>query len=811
MIPALKTKSPFTLHVKKQISINSTKTMKMNGNVAALAVAICCVTSGQTQDMRGAYERAALHLPAEAVKRMRNVSPDPVWLEGEDKFTYCRQLAGEEKEYLLVDAAANTVAPAFDHARLAASLSAATKKTYEARKLPFNRVALVRGGAEFAADGKEWRCSLANYACSIVAAKDPEELVSPDGRWVAFTRANNLWLRSVADRREFALTEDGIADYAYAAYAEGINSVTDRRSGRKLPPLAQWSPDSKRLLTVRTDERKVGSMYLVQAVPDQLWSDGGPRRPLLHSYKYALPGDENVPRLELMVFEVATRRRTNLRIPALVQHAPDHQGMAAALFNSKRAFWSEDSATAFAVELSRDQKALRLWSADVTTGFAKVLAEERAATYVEYGIAAELMPKRGQFVWWSERSGWGHLYLYGLDGKLVRPLTAGEWVVRAVLRVDQERGQVFFSASGRESGRDPWLQSVYRIDVETGVVTAVAVESADHAVLPEATDAQNMATRFSPTGNFFIDNYSRVDEAPVTVLRDRGGKVIREIEKADVSAYEALKAPRPKTFVVKARDGKTDLYGTLHFPSTFDASRKYSVVESNYPGPQAVKAPKRFQAGSVEQAVAELGFIVFQVDGLGQPWRSKAYHDYAYGNMGDTGGIEDHVEALRQLGQQYGYLDLNRVGIFGHSGGGFASTRAILLYPDFYKVAVSSAGNHDQLGYFFAWGEKYQGLVDGQNFDNQDTTKLAKNLKGKLLLAYGDMDDNVHNSMTVRLMDALIRANRDFDVLVMPNGNHAFSSDPYFNRRRWDYLVRHLLGEEPPAGFELKAVNPPPQ
>jgi dipeptidyl aminopeptidase/acylaminoacyl peptidase len=262
---------------------------------------------------------------------------------------------------------------------------------------------------------------------------------------------------------------------------------------------------------------------------------------------------------------------------------------------------------------------------------------------------------------------------------------------------------------------------------------------------------------------------------------------------------------------VKARDGKTDVYGTLHLPSNFDPKKKYPVLDSDYPGPQTIKAPKRYQAGSLEQATAELGFVVFQVDGLGQPWRSKEYHDYAYANMGDTGGLEDHVAALKQLAKEYPYMDLDRVGIFGHSGGGFASARAMLLYPDFYKVAVSSAGNHDQLGYLYSWGEKYQGPVSGRNYDNQDTTLIAKNLKGKLLLAYGDMDDNVNPTLSIRLMDALIKANRDFDVLVMPNRNHSFSTDPYFNRRRWDYLVKHLLGVEPPVGFELKAVMPTPE
>jgi dipeptidyl aminopeptidase/acylaminoacyl peptidase len=766
---------------------------------------------GDSHDMRAAYERAAQQLPAQASKLVRNVTIDPVWLAGEDKFTYRRQLGNGEKEFVLIDANSNSSAPAFDHVRLAAGLSAASKKRYEPRKLPFDRVALVGKGAEFSVEGKTWRCSLSDYLCAPGANRNPEEILSPDGRWAAFTRENNLFVRSTADQREFALTSDGEQYYAYAAHAGGIASVSDLRTGRKLPPLLSWSPDSRRILTCRTDERNVGSLYLIQSIPDQGWPDGGPRRPLLYSYKYSLPGDENVPRMQLIVFDVESRKRTDLRIPLLIQHGPEHQTLGASLFAGRRAFWSEDSTTAFAAELSRDQKSLRFWSANATTGQAKMLIEDRAPTYVEYDVPAVVLSKRKQILWWSEHSGWGHLYLYDLEGKLVRPVTSGGWVVRSIVGVDEARGEVFVSASGREAGRDPWLQSVYRVQLDTGALTMLSPENADHAVAPLPGPADPFNLRLSPSGNFFIDIYSGIAQAPVSVLRNRDGKVVREIERADVTAYEALKAPSPEEFVVKARDGKTDIYGTLNFPSNFDPKKKYPVLDSDYPGPQAIKAPKRYQAGSIEQATAELGFIVLQVDGLGQPFRSKQYHDYAYGNLGDTGGLEDHIAALKQLVKTHPYLDLDRVGIFGHSGGGFASARAILMFPDFYKVAVASAGNHDQLGYTLGWGEKYQGPVSGRNYDNQDNTLLAKNLKGKLLLAYGDMDDNVNPSLSIRLIDALIKANRDFDVLVMPNRNHTFSIDPYFVRKRWDYFVRNLLGAEPPPNFELKAVMAGPE
>jgi dipeptidyl aminopeptidase/acylaminoacyl peptidase len=285
---------------------------------------------------------------------------------------------------------------------------------------------------------------------------------------------------------------------------------------------------------------------------------------------------------------------------------------------------------------------------------------------------------------------------------------------------------------------------------------------------------------------------------------------VRELERTDVSAYLKLGYRTPKPFRAVASDGKTEIHGVLMYPTNFDPAKKYPVIDAIYPGPQVIKAPKRYQAGAIEQAIAEMGFIVIQIDGLGTPGRSKVFHDIAYANMANGGDLASHVAGLRQLVKDHPYLDLDRVGIFGHSGGGFASARAMLLHPDFFKVAVSSAGNHDQLGYLYSWGEKYQGPVNGTNYDGQENARLAANLKGRLLLAYGDMDDNVSPALTVQLIDALTKANKDYDLIVIPNGNHRFSVNPYFNRRRWDYFVKHLLGVEPPAGFQIKAVSSEP-
>ena len=386
--------------------------------------------------------------------------------------------------------------------------------------------------------------------------------------------------------------------------------------------------------------------------------------------------------------------------------------------------------------------------------------------------------------------------------------------MRDTPRVDAERGWVYFTAGGREEGRDPYFRHLYRCTLDGADLTLLTPEDADHTVT------------FSPSGAYFVDTYSRVDLPPVSVLRRADGTLIDTLEEADISALTEMGWRAPERFTVKARDGVTDLYGCIFRPTNFDPSRTYPVLDSIYPGPQTIHTPKAFGGGDTggrnfwqDQALAELGFIVVTIDGMGTPYRSKAFVDVAYGaHFGEAGGLEDHIVGLRQLAARDPSLDLSRVGIYGHSGGGFASAHALLSFPDFYKVAVSSAGNHNQMGYLAGWGERYIGMPEGDNYAGQVNATLAGNLRGKLLLVHGEMDDNVHPSLTMQLADALIAANKDFDLLIIPFTNHAFFdlrwgleaadrfvslSHPYFVRKRWDYFVTHLLGATPPPGYAI--------
>jgi dipeptidyl aminopeptidase/acylaminoacyl peptidase len=402
-------------------------------------------------------------------------------------------------------------------------------------------------------------------------------------------------------------------------------------------------------------------------------------------------------------------------------------------------------------------------------------------------------------LWFSQRDDWGHLYLYDLEtGRLKHRITEGDWNVLQVLRIDKADRTIYFIGSGREEG-DPYFQYFYRVALDgKGEVELLTPERANHRI------------SLSPEGKSFVDSYSTPVEPPVAVFRDNSGGKIAELEKADISRLIEAGWQPPVPFSVKARDGVTDLYGLMHKPTRFDPARKYPIINYIYPGPQTGSVGSRSFSPSRgdQQAMAELGFIVVALDAMGTPMRSKSFHAAYYGNMGDN-GLPDQITGMKQLAERFPWIDIDRVGIYGHSGGGFASTDAILRYPDFFKVAVSGAGNHDNRSYEDDWGEKWQGLLktnpDGTtNYDNQANQLLAKNLKGKLLLAHGTMDSNVPYYNTLLVVNELIAANKDFDLILFPNRGHGFGREPYMMRRRWDYFVEHLLGAVPPKEYQFQ-------
>lgn len=765
---------------------------------------------------RADYARAEQFLPWNATGRIFNAEARPNWIGETDRFWY-RRNARDGATFLLVDPASGEVRPAFDHVRLAAALSRATGMAQTHSRLPFAKFTFAddEGAIEFDAADRRWRCDLATYECAEVAGEEQSEteVRSPDGKWVAFVRDHNLVLREVATGGERQLTTDGVPDYAYAARAGStLSAVTDKVIGRPATPALQWSPDSMRFVTYRLDERRVRDMHLLQSVPTD-----GSARPTLHPYRMPLVGDEHLPTGEWYVIEAASGAVVPLQVPPLTRFVRSP-------FESRIIWWEGKGARLYALHHERGGRSASLYLADPATGAARVIVEERGESLVyphhvpfEFANVREVGDGEA-VIWFSQRDGWGHLYLYDTaTGAQRAQLTSGAWTVLYTLRVDAAGGWVYFTAGGREAGRDPYLRHLYRCPLDGGDPALLTPEDADHGI------------SFSPSGAYFVDTYSRVDLPPISALRSADGRLIATLETADVSALTELGWRFPERFTVKARDGVTDLYGVIFRPTTFDPAQRYPVLDGIYPGPQTIRAPKVFGGGEAgarnfwqDQALAELGFIVVNIDGLGTPYRSKAFIDVAYGRQfGEAGGLEDHIAGLRQLASRDPSLDLERVGIYGHSGGGYASARAMLRFPDFFKVAVASAGNHDQLGYSADWGERYIGMPDGDNYADQGNIALAGNLRGKLLLVHGELDDNVHPGLTLRLADALIAANKDFDLLIIPFTNHGFFdlrrgrkaadrfislSHPYFIRKRWDYFVQHLLGAAPVAGY---AIRPP--
>jgi len=744
------------------------------------------------------YVRAERFMPQNVMKELYRMGVTPNWIAKSDRFWY-KINTREGKEFILVDPALNTRKPAFDHTRVAASLSEASGKAYVAHKLPFDKFEFIKGKRtiRFEIDKVHWLCDLSNYQCTKDEDyKKPEEneLYSPDEKWAAFIKEHNLYVRPLPEGDEIQLTTDGELYYDYAEQTEGNTSfVTNKVLGKKLPPIVVWSPDSKKILTYKLDERKVKDFYLLQSVPMD-----GSVRPVLHTYKYPLPGDEELPLAELVILDVETKTQIN------VDYEKEQVTFATPV-EVKHAWWSEDNQRIYYLYMERADKAYRLIEIDAVTGKTREVMKEEGETFVEMALIEITRPnvrdlKSGnEVIWFSQRDGWAHLYLYDLKtGKLKNQITSGPWAVFDIKHVDEANRWIYFTGFGREKGRDPYYRHLYRAKLDGSKIELLTPEDADHSVV------------LSKSGKYLIDTYSRLDQTPKSVLRDPSGKVIKSLEEADMSNLFDMGWKYPERFKVKAADGVTDIYGMIVKPINFDPEKKYPVIDAIYPGPQIIRTPFSFwtmiSAWLWEPvALAELGFIVVTIDGRGTPFRSKAFHDFSYGNFKDAGALQDHIAGFRQLSATRPYMDLSRVGIFGHSGGGFASTRAIFLYPDFYKVAVSSAGNHDQRGYNAGWGEKYQGLLEGDNYLDQVNASIAENLKGKLLLSYGDMDDNVHLALTLQVVDALIKANKDFDLLVLPNGNHGFGAAmPYFTRRKWDYFVKHLLSEEPPKEYKFK-------
>ncbi len=747
------------------------------------------------------YARAERFLPQHVEPLVIGGRVAANWLPG-DRFWYRNDLA-DGHEFVLVDPAARRRARAFDHAGLAAALSAASGRTYAPNALPFHWIGISADGRQitFDLEGRRWSCDARGSSCADTGAspvpppvgalpgrRGPraarDAVLSPDGRLAAFVRDWNLWVREVATGRERPLTTDGVPYFGYATDNAGWRS-SDRA-------IVLWSPDSKRIATYQQDEREVGEMYLVSTPIDPV------THPRLRVSKFPLPGDWHVAMLHRVVIDVETGRVTRLAMP------PDyHRATLGDDVSLDDWQWKPDGSAFAFISTSRDHKEAVLRVADTATGEVRSVMSEKVATHYESRVGCRVLWDSNEVIWYSERDDWGHLYLYDLaTGALIRRITSGQWPVMGLLRVDEKARTLWFQAQGREKGEDPYFGHAYRIGLDgTGLTPLTPVEG-DHSV------------QLSPSGRYLVDTYSRPDVEPVVVLRDGNGRFVMMLEKADITRLRATGWQPPIPIAVKARDGKTDLYGLMFRPTRFDPARKYPVINHVYPGPQTGSTGSRsFSAARGDrQALAELGFIVVTIDGMGTPGRSKSFQDAYYGAMGRDNTIPDQIAGMKELAARYPWFDISRVGIWGHSGGGFATTTAMFRFPGFFKAGIAQSGNHDQRLNEDDWGERYQGLLvrDGQGGDNyaaEANQLYAKNLEGRLMLVHGTMDTNVPPYQTLLVADALIKANKDFDLVLLPNQDHGYTGDAasYMMRRRWDFFVKWVMGAEPPKEYNFDA------
>ena len=730
------------------------------GFVVALATAGVGAEAQQTPQVTAAdYARAERFLRDNVLPLVSGIGGQPSWLGGE-RFWY-RSTTRAGGDLIVVD-------PTRSLRSLCSPDTARCDAAIDAREAS-------RARAEFARTSDPRR---------------PESL-SPDGRRAAFIRNYNLWVRDVATGRETQLTTDGIKDFGYATDNAGwIRSAN---------PILVWSPDSRKIATFQQDERRVGEMYLVNTKVGH---------PDLEAWKYPLPGDSIIAMIQRVIIEVDVPRVIRLQTPADPHRSTlcDHVVCRGDNDWADVEWYPDGSHVAF-VSTSRDHRHETLRIADAATGAIRNVLEETVATQYESGngvVNWHVLPASNEVIWFSERDDWGQLYLYDLaTGRLKGKMTSGEGNVAQLLRVDEKNRTLYFVGNGKERGRDPYFRHFYKIGMDGRGLTVLTPEDADHDIV------------VSPSGRYFVDTYSRPEVPQTSVLRDLNGKTVLTLEKADISRLLAMGWKPPRPITVKARDGRTDLYGLLYAPTKLDTTKKYPIVNHIYPGPQTGSVGSRSfaPARGDAQALAELGFVVVEIDGMGTPWRSKTFHDVYYGRMGDN-TLPDQVAGMKELARRYSWIDLDRAGIYGHSGGGFAAADAMFRYPDFFKVGISGAGNHDNRVYEDDWGERYQGLLvrtpdGGDNYAPEANQLLARNLKGKLLLAHGAMDNNVPPYSTLLVVNELIKANKDFDLLLLPNRTHGFGNEPYMVRRRWDYFVKNLLGAEPPKEYEIKPAPRP--
>ena len=698
----------------------------------------------------------------------------PHWVDQTSAFWYVRQTE-KGKEYVKVDAASKKRTALFDQQKMASALTEKAGREINAYNLPLQncRLNISLDTLRFQLDGKFWAYSIKNnrlldegaipsrgkerHWMEVDDEKEGSPVTSPDGKWTAFIKNDNVYVREVATGKEKQLSQDGTLSNYYSSYI-------------------QWSPDSKSVVSCRIRPVEKRYVYYVESSPaDQA-------QPKLHKQEYAKPGDElrfKVP----CIFEVESGRRL---IPSteLFSHQYELSGP----------MWNADSKAITFEYNERGHKVYRVLEMSAVDGSVRTLIEEKEEKYVNYPrIYRNYLSDGKRIIWSSERDNYNHLYLYDrATGKPLNQITKGEWYVRGVQHVDEANEVIYFSANGMKKGEDPYLIHYYKINFDGSNLVELTPEEGMHQCW------------YSSDYKYLVDVYSKVDQAPIAVLRDaKNGKIRMQLDKADISALLANGWKAPEVFSAKGRDGKTDMWGVIYRPSNFDPSKKYPVIEYIYSGPGDQYVPKTFSSYNWWMtSLAELGFIVVQVDGMTTSFRSKEFEEVCYKNLKDA-GLPDHIAWIKAAAQKYPYMDIDRVGIFGCSAGGQESTGAVLFHPEFYKAAYSACGCHDNRMDKIWWNELWMGYPVDESYSACSNVDNAHLLSRPLMLVVGELDDNVDPASTMQVANALIKANKDFELVVIPGAHHTMGED-FGEHKRYDFFVRHLMGVTPPSWDKVK-------
>ena len=792
---------------------------------------------------KGNYELAARFSPDKLKKMIFSTSVDAHWMKKSDRFWYEYETS-QGKKWLLVDPVRRTKTPLFDADKLAAELTRAVKDPFDGQHLKLDNMKLLadentlqftvksiaevvkKDWTELKAKNKNSKDSLEKkvhtFQFSLISQqlkeieteKEPTRLawanIAPDSSKVVYVKNFNLYwmdkanfLKAVKDLKdttlvENVLTKDGVADYEYGWGNRGEDNVEveKNKNDRKRAPVL-WSADSKQFILTRTDQRKVKDLWVIHNTREP--------RPTLETYKYSMPGEKEQPQSDLAHYSFDTQTLSNLPIATFKDQTLSLWSTTPPANTRDDDFrpttWLGNATEFYFSITSRDLKRVDVLRWNLKTNQKEVVIEERSNTYIDFE-KPELLGN--ELIWWSERDGWGHFYLYDKSGTLKRQLTSGPFHTAGAARVDGALRKLYFTANGKEKGEDPYYEHLYSVSLDGGAVTQLNKGDFNHEI------------NINDAASYFVSNFSRVNTVPTSALFDRNGSKIMDLETADLSQLLAAGYQFPEPFTFKADDGITDLYGVMYKPFDFDSTRTYPLVQYVYPGPQTEAVNKSFGRGmDRSDRLAQFGFVVVTLGNRGgHPARSKWYHNFGYGDLRDY-GLADKKAAVDQLADRHSFIDRSKVGIHGHSGGGFMSTAAMLVYPDVFKVAVSSAGNHENNIYNRWWSEKHHGVQE-RILPSGDTTfvyqieknpDLAKNLKGHLMLSTGDVDNNVHPAGTIRMANALIKAGKRFEFVLLPGQRHGYGDmNEYFFWKMGDYFVTHLLGDNSPPPVDMQEM-----